>query len=280
MKTVNGMKTCRVLKRSNLLACSGAMPESLAAWNVRGIVSRFSFIILLFSLSFHAAAEIYFIQHGEIADHSDAFVTGSIANYFYEHGENNTYVLNSDAIYYLDKKLVLPANSVLIGNWYIDISPSFRANLATWITPGGVQGSAMTIYKDAMIEMKSGSKIAFLTLHGMRAVHIIVKAINVENITIEYTTISGVMNDYISSPTVNPNLSLIVVFDSNWIHINHNLLRYAGYDPHHGGKVNGSSWEGSGSLIHAVRNTNLVIHDNDIAYALSAGVAFKGTIGA
>jgi hypothetical protein len=280
MKTVSGMEACRVLKRSNLLACSGAMLKSLAAWNVRGIVSRFSFIILLFSLSFHAAAKIYFIQHGGIADHSDGFVTGSIANYFYKHGENNTYVLNSDANYYLDKKIVVPADSVLIGNFFIDISPSIRANPSTWITPGGGQGTTTTIFKDAMIEMKSGSKIMFLTLHGMRAVHIIVKAANVENITIEYTTISGVMNDYISTPAVNPNLSLIVVSDSNWIHINHNLLRYAGYDPHHGGKVNGNSWPGSGSLIHAVRNTNLVIHDNDLAYALSAGVAFQGTLGA
>ena len=167
-----------------------------------------------------------------------------------------------------------------INQRFLNISPSVRANPSTWITPGGGQGTESTILQDAMIEMKSGSKIAFVTLHGMRAVHMIVKAHNVEHITIEYTTISGVMNDYISSPTVDPNLSLIEVHDSNWIHINHNLLRYAGYDPHHGGKVNGNSWGGSGSLIHAVRNTNLVIHDNDLAYALCAGVAFKGTVGA
>jgi len=280
MKSYNEKESRRDLKWSNLFPRNGAMLKSLAACNVRGIVSRFSCIVLLFSISFHAAAEVYFIQHGGIADHSDAFVNGSIANYFYERGENNTYVLNSDAIYYLDKKIVLPANSTLIGNFFIDISPSIRANPATWQTPGEGQGTESTIIQDAMIEMMSGSKIAFVTLHGMRAVHIIVKAYGVENITIEYTTISGVMNDYISSPTVNPNLSLIVVSESNWIHINHNLLRYAGYDPHHGGKVNGNSWEGSGSLIHAVRNTNLVIHDNDIAYALCAGVAFKGTVGA
>ena len=265
---------------SNLFAFTRAVLNRWAACNVRAVVSGLSCILVLFGISFHVAAETYFIQHGGIADHSDAFVEGSIARYFYEHGENNTYVLNSDAIYYLDKKIVLPANSVLIGNFYIDIAPSIRANPATWITPGVGQGTPYTIYKDAMIEMNSGSKIAFLTLHGMRAVHMIVKANNVENITIEYTTISGVMNDYISSPTVEPNLSLIAITDSNWIHINHNLLRYAGYDPHHGGKVNGNSWGGSGSLIHAVRNTNLVIHDNDLAYALCAGVAFQGTLGA
>lgn len=247
---------------------------------LRHFVSRISFVTLLCSISLYAAAGVHFIQHGGIADHADASVPGSIANYFYEHGDNNTYVLNSDAIYYLDKKIVLPANSVLIGNFYIDISPSIRANPATWHTPGDGLGTQSTIYQDAMIEMRSGSTIAFLTLHGMRAVHMIVKAKNVENITIEYTTISGVMTDYIATPTVNPNLSLIVVSESNWVHINHNLLRYAGYDPHHGGKVNGHSWGGSGSLIHATRNTNLVIHDNDLAYALSAGVAFKGTIGA
>lgn len=240
----------------------------------------FLFSCLAICLSLTAHSESINIPHNQISDHSDPCIDGSIANFFEKNGGYKNYQLTSDEIYYLSKQLVLPEGATLTKS-SSDITPSIRPNPNNWnLEDGPAQGEEDAVLNDAMVVMESYSTIRDLTLHGMRAVHMIVKAESVTGITLENNIITSVLNEYIESPEVQPNLSLILVTKSNWVTIRNNILRHAGYDPKHGKKVNGNRWAGSGSLIHAPRNTNLVIHDNNMAYALSAGVAFQGTVGA
>ncbi len=237
-----------------------------------------------------AHARVVCIAQGDLTDHADASLPGTIAWHFKQgaHGEANTYVLTSALAsdnpdrtsYKLGRTLTIPPSATLTsGAW--QAQPGGRAARCVADGQVTVQLRASTGLDDQMmIRLSDGSTLDHLELHGNATAGIIVyAAAGTTGGTIRNCAIHDTKNDYaaetraIGANTFHPRPHLVFLDRCVHMAVTENVLRRAGCAP----KLNAASWIGAAAAIYAPGNTNLVIRSNDIAFTLSAGVDFTGS---
>ena len=221
----------------------------------KSFITRICVSISIVCVSLHAAT--YSIPHNSISDHSDASVSGSIAWYFTQYPTSgNVFNLTSNATYYIDDSLTLPEGTTLndtAGSAVIRAT----SGLDDWV----------------MLFMSNYSSVYNVELNGDRYPRHCICANSTTNVRIDSCTIHKTKNNYTSSYPAVPQPHVIYIKDSENAIIYNNLIRRAGCDP----KLNPNDWTGKADLICAANNYNLTVKENDIAYALTAGVQMGHT---
>jgi hypothetical protein len=199
----------------------------------------------------------YNIPHNSISDHANASITGSIAWYFATYPTSgNVFNLTSNATYYISNDLTLPEGTTLkdaAGSAVIRAA----SGLDDWV----------------MLFMRDNSSIYDVELNGDRYARHCICANSTTGIRIESCTLHKTKNNYTSSYSSVPQPHVIYIKDSTDAVIYKNLIRRAGCDP----KLNPNEWTGKADLICASGNYNLTVKENDMAYALTAGVQMGNT---
>ena len=124
-----------------------------------------------------------------------------------------------------------------------------------------------------MIELNNWSSLINLEIHANRVACIGVKADNKEHIRIEKCTIHKTTNSFTENVNFRPHL--IFLNKCKNATVTSNILRRAGCEP----KLNATLWNVPAAGIYAPLNRDLRIMWNDIAYTLTAGIDFTGSVG-
>jgi hypothetical protein len=232
-----------------------------------------------------ARAETFCIPKGNITNHADAAIQGSIAWHFAQYGAEHTYVLVTQVdyanpgqtIYTVDSTLTIPASATLTtGRWQARLAPQPPACVVD--LQRTVQLRATSGLDDRqMIEADNYSTLENLDLHGNDTAGVIVRGMHKIGITISRCTIHDTKNDYTSEligGAYHPRPHLVYLDSCSHATLTGSTFRRAGCEP----KLNATQWIGGSAAIYAPDNEMLRVESNDIASTLSAGIDFTGTV--
>jgi pectinesterase len=212
------------------------------------------------------AGASYAIPQGGLADHADASVQGTVAWFMKTHGAaRGTYVLTTLAdpgspastIYTAQSTLVLPAGAVLTSD------------------AGSLIEAGPGLDDKVLLRMGNSSTVENVALHGNSHAQNLVWA-HASNITIQNTTLRRTKNDYTrdgAPPSGRRRPHLMVLAECVNAVVKGNQMRHAGFP-----KQNPGAWGGVAAGVYAPSNDNLTVVSNDIAFTLTAGVDFTGSI--
>lgn len=202
----------------------------------------------------HAQAATYNIPKGNITDHSNPSITGSIAWYFETYGSYDTYVLTSDDYYQLSRRLVVPLQSTLTTS----NNSELRANSG--------------LDNQIMLEMFSGSTLKDLTINGNYEANLVVHARGRTNVKLLNCTIKNSKNDY--PVGTRSSVKLVNLDETKNALVDSCTVLNSGYPKVNSAQL-GNSWG-----IHATGSKNLTIQDSTIAYTLSGGIGMTSSLNA
>ncbi|HBG28043.1 MAG: hypothetical protein A2Y10_17605 [Planctomycetes bacterium GWF2_41_51] len=216
---------------------------------------KFILLMVVLIVSANSYGTDYYIPHNGIANHAAPGIVGSIAWYFANYGNpGNRFFLTSSADYNINSTLTVPSQT------RFDSTVGSTAFVkATSVLDDGV-----------MIIMSDNSSIYNMNIHANRYARHCIVANGKTNVTIDSVVAQKTKNNYTSG---DPTPHVIYCKDATKVTIRNCTLRRAGSDP----KLNPRDWNGTADLICASNNYDLLILENNLAYALTAGVQMGQT---
>lgn len=198
------------------------------------------------------AAASYSIPMGNIADHADASISGSIAWYFATYGGGtaaapHTFYLTSSSTYNTKKAITMPEHARL--------TEASGVNAAIQCDPLNWNNA-----HDRLFVMKEGSYMLHVELRLNWKVKLGILISSADNVKVINVTVHG--SKKVSGST------LIYATESSNLEIRDCLLRRAGCE------ATETNFARTGYLIHLIRGSHIDILNNDMAVSPSSGIGF------
>lgn len=197
-------------------------------------------------------AASYAIPVGNITDHSDASITGSIAWFLANEGggtaaEPHTFYLTSNAVYNAKKTINMPAHARLTES--SGVNAIIQCDPVNWDNT-----------QDRLILMKTGSYLLHVELRLNWKVKL--------GILISYANDVKVIDVTVHASKKVSGSTLIYATESSNLEIRDCLLRRAGCE------ATETNFERTSYLIHFIRGSHIDILNNDMAVSASSGIGF------
>lgn len=224
-------------------------------------IKRILFLMSLLFLIGVAECGVLNISEGDIQDHADASVSGSIAWFLTTFGSGHTYKLTTSsehAVYEIKSSITMPVNTVITS----DIEPEIQAQIE------------MKPYQDNtnMIIMADNCELSNLTVNANRNASIAVRAVRCNNVKILNCELKDTRN-YFEEGFDGRGYGVHAWYVSGLI-VDSCYIHNIACNP----KVDELSWEGRSSGIDALEGSEIVVTNNEIDYVLSHGVTFTASV--
>lgn len=215
--------------------------------------------IAFFTIISHAA--IINIPEGDIEDHSDSAISGSIAWFFETFGSGHTYILNTqsqDGIYKIKGQINIPSETVLKSEVGAAIQAQAEMNMPETNT--------------IMIEFADNCELSGITADANRNASIVIRAVRIKNAIVKDCYLKDTRN-YFENGFDGRGYGIHAWYVQG-LAVDGCKIENIGCNP----KIDPTSWEGRANAIDASYGSDLVVTNNEIYYALGHGVAFTSAI--
>lgn len=213
-----------------------------------------AFLFLFYATKLQATT--FSVPYGNISDHADASVTNSIAWFLQTYGAGHTYQLTSEAQYYIESSLKLPAGATLMSD-----------NIKAQICAGS------NLDSQVMIFLGSYSTLKNITMNAERTAAIGIDGQYTADVTIEDCSVVNTKNNFSTKIYPDTDSHLINIVGSTNAIVTGCTLKNAGCNPIENWESWGAATNNFGNGICAGRAINVLINDCSIDQTLGGSIA-------